>query len=223
MGRNWPDEQLDGVTTPGVFDARGKAVLRTLDRMIGMRQIAEFQVREADTCPASVLPALIAEHSMEEFIEVGLPERIQRRILGNAWVLQSLKGYDAGVKLGLELLGISAEIEHWHQTEPKGEPNTHRILIFVDQPVFANSATALDAREVGAIYRMVDACKRFSQESEIAFGVAQDAQINIGAVAAFGARVNVHPYVPSNLTIEASAEIGVVITANARLEINEAA
>ena len=108
MTRYWPDSQLDRITPPQVLDERGKAILRSLDHIIGERPIEEFYVRDAVTCPSEALPALIAETSMEEFIEPGLPEAIVRRILKHAWLLQSLAGKDDGVLLGLSLLGINA-------------------------------------------------------------------------------------------------------------------
>ena len=120
MTRYWPDSQLDRITPPQVLDERGKAILRSLDHIIGERPIEEFYVRDAVTCPSEALPALIAETSMEEFIEPGLPEAIVRRILKHAWLLQSLAGKDDGVLLGLSLLGINATITQWWQTKPKG-------------------------------------------------------------------------------------------------------
>jgi len=109
MCRYWSDRQLDRATPPQVLDLRGKGILRSLDKLIGERPISDFYVRDADTCPAEALPALIAAFSMEEFIEPGLPEAVVRRILKHAWLLQSLAGKDDGVLLGLQLLGINPQ------------------------------------------------------------------------------------------------------------------
>ncbi|WP_217352002.1 phage tail protein, partial [Ruegeria sp. HKCCD8929] len=92
MSEYWPKEQLDRITPPQARDARGSAYLQALNEIIGDQPITAFQVKDAETCPAEALPALIAEYSMQEFIDPGLPEAIQRQILKNAWLLQSLEG-----------------------------------------------------------------------------------------------------------------------------------
>jgi phage tail P2-like protein len=172
MERYWSDRQLDRITPPQVMDERGRAILRALDHIVGDKPLSEFYVRDADTCPSSALPALIAEYSMEEFIEPGLPEYVQRRILKNAWLLQSLEGYDAGVTLGLSLLGMTAVIEHWWQADPKRAPNTHDLTFFIGEQLFPNDQVFFGAREKKAAIRMIEATKRWSQESTIYVGAA---------------------------------------------------
>jgi phage tail P2-like protein len=170
MGQYWSDYQLDRITPPQVTDARGRAVVRALDNIIGDQPISTFYVRDAETCPASALPALIAEKSMEEYIDPSLPEHVQRRILKNAWILQSLKGYDSGVKMGLDLLGMTMQIEHWWQVDPKREPNTHRLIYYIGEDLFPGEPSHLNQRSTKAALRMIDATKRWSQESELFVG-----------------------------------------------------
>lgn len=167
----WPDEQLDRITPPGATDARGRAVMRALSAFVGGQPLSDFYVRDADTCPAEALPALIAEYSLEEYITPGLPEFVLRRIIKHAWFLHEAKGYDAGVQLGLSLLGVTADIRHWHQEEPVGAPNTHRITFYIGEQLFPDSDALLGAGEVRAAIRMNDATKRWSQESVIEVGV----------------------------------------------------
>jgi len=171
MSGYWPKSKLDRITPPQVLDERGSAYLQALNEIIGDQPITAFQVKDADTCPAEALPALIAEFSMEEFIDAELPEAIQRRILKNAWLLQSLEGYDAGVKLGLSLLGMTAIIAQWHQQQPMGAPNTHRLTIMIDDVIHPGDDGYFSPRQTRATLKMVDATKRWSQDSEIRIGV----------------------------------------------------
>jgi len=171
MTRYWPDQQLDRITPPQVLDERGSAYLQALNEIIGDQPITAFLVKDADTCPTEALPALIAEYSMEEFIDPDLPEAIQRRILKNAWLLQSLEGYDAGVKLGLSLLSMTAIIEQWYQQQPMGAPNTHRLTIMIDKVIDADGDGYFSEQQTRATLKMVEATKRWSQESEIRIGV----------------------------------------------------
>ncbi len=170
MGRYWSDYQLDRATPPQAKDVRGEAVIRTLDNFIGDQPVTALSVRDPETCPASALPALIAEMSMEEYIDPSLPEHVQRRVLKNAWVLHSLKGYDSGVKMGLDLLGMTMQIEHWWQVDPKREPNTHRLIYYIGEDLFPGEPSHLNQRSTKAALRMIDATKRWSQESELFVG-----------------------------------------------------
>lgn len=169
MSRYWSDRQLDRITPPQVLDARGKAILRTLDKIIGDRPISDFYVRDAETCPAEMLPALIAEYSLEEFVEPSLPEHVQRRILKNAWLLQTLEGYDAGVILGLGLLGMTAVIEQWWQANPKRAANSHTIYFRSGEQLYAEGQQFYRQREIHAAQRMIEATKRWSQDTTLAF------------------------------------------------------
>lgn len=170
MDRYWADIDLERITPPQVKDVRGRGLIRTLDRAFASQPVANLSARNPETCPAEALPALIAEYSMEEFIEPGLPENVIRKILKNAWVLQSSEGYDDGVKRGLSLLGMSMQIEHWWQVEPKRPANTHRLYFFVGESLFPDQLSVLNARSTKAALRMIKATKRWSQESEIFVG-----------------------------------------------------
>lgn len=171
MSYYWPNSKLDRITPPQVLDARGRAYLRALNGIIGERPINGFQVKDADTCPAEALPALIAEYSMGEFIDPDLPEAIQRRILKNAYLLQSLEGYDAGVKLGLSLLGMTAIIEQWYRQVPMGAANTHRLTVMIDQVIDPDDGGYFSPRQTRATLRMIEATKRKSQGTEFRIGV----------------------------------------------------
>ncbi|WP_160175166.1 phage tail protein I [Ruegeria halocynthiae] len=180
MSAYWPRSKLDRITPPQVLDERGSAYLQALNEIIGDQPITAFQVKDAETCPAEALPALIAEYSMEEFIDPDLPEAIQRRILKNAWLLQKLEGYDAGVKLGLSLLGMTAIIEQWHAQVPMGVANTHRITVEIDELLYPDEGGHFSDRQVAAIWRMINATKRHSQGTELRTAVAARGKAYVG-------------------------------------------
>ena len=81
--------------------------------------------------------------------EIGLdplPEDVVRDIIANGWQLQEAKGCDEGVRLGLSLLGMVGEIEHWWQVEPRRAPNTHRVTFYLGRQLY--SGATLGAREI---------------------------------------------------------------------------
>ncbi|MCG7518847.1 phage tail protein I [Ruegeria sp. Ofav3-42] len=182
MAGYWENDQLDRITPPQVKDARGTAYLRALNEIIRDQPITAFQVKEAETCPAEALPALIAEYSMQEFIDPELPEAIQRRILKNAWELQSLEGYDAGVKLGLSLMGMTADIEQWYRQTPLGAANTHRLTIMVDDVLYPDDDDGyFSPRQTRATLKMIEATKRQSQDTDLRIGVVGRSRSYAGA------------------------------------------
>lgn len=172
MARIWSDRQLERATPTQAKDIRGKAFLSAVNRLLGDLPLPGPHMRDPETCPTEVLPALVAEYSMEEFIEPGLPEHVVRRILKNRWLLQSLEATDAGVKLGLSLLGMTAVIEHWWQANPKRDANTHNLTFFIGERLFPNDQVFFGEREKKAALRMTRATKRWSQESTIYVGAA---------------------------------------------------
>ena len=138
-------------------------------------------LRDPGTCPADLLPALIAEYSLEEFIEPGLPEDRVRAIIANRWALHEAKGYDSGIRLGLDLLGMEAALTHWHQETPTGPPNTAELIVYIRDRLF-DEAALVAPRHVAAATRMIEATKRLSQDIRVLFGLT-----TVGGAALTGA------------------------------------
>lgn len=183
MSGYWTSEEIERITPPQVLDERGSGYLNALNAGIGTLPITGFNMHDPETCPAEALPALIAEHAMEEFIQPDLPEHVQRRILKNTWLLKSLKAYDAGVKLGLELLGMTAIIEQWWQQQPMGAPNTHRLTVMIDEVLYPDADGYFSPRQTRATIRMIEATKRHSQGTDLRVGVPSRPVAYAGAFA----------------------------------------
>jgi phage tail P2-like protein len=154
----------------GIKDTRQEALVQVFGEALGNINLSDLTMVDPLTVDARLLPYMIREFAAQEFIDTGLPEYVQRRILKDIWSLKSLHGYDAGVKLGLKMLGMSMQIEHWWQVEPKRAPNTHRLYFFVGENLFPDELSALNERATHAAIRMIDATKRLSQASEIFVG-----------------------------------------------------
>ena len=155
---------------PGVKDDRQAAFLKVFGQALEGINLAALTDVDPLTCDAQLLPYLIREFAAQAFIAPEWPEHVQRRILKNIWSLKSLHGFDAGVKLGLSLLGMNAVIEHWHQANPKREPNTHDITFYIGEQLFPDDLVFFGPREKEAALRMIDATKRWSQETTVYVG-----------------------------------------------------
>ncbi|WP_217352001.1 phage tail protein, partial [Ruegeria sp. HKCCD8929] len=137
---------------------------------------------------------------------------IQRQILKNAWLLQSLEGYDAGVKLGLSLLGMTAIIEQWYQQTPMSAPNTHRLTIMIDDVIYPDHDGYFSQRQTKATLKMVEATKRWSQDSEIRVGVAATSPAYAGAFPLTHIRVIADAKLEPPPVLDAAASVAVVPT-----------
>lgn len=160
------DIALRSVSPAPISGDRDQAFLQALARMDGDRPVSDLVIQDALNCPASALPALIAEYSLEEFIDPDLPENEVRAIIGASWRLHEGKGYDEGVQLGLSLLGIDAEVNQWYQQKPLGAPNTHRINLRATRALYPNENT-LGPRHLKAAVRMIESTKRLSQGTTV--------------------------------------------------------
>lgn len=155
---------------PCISDARQLALAQTFGEALAEIDLNALVASDPLTVDVRLLPYMIREFGAQEFIDPDLPEHVQRRILKNIWSLKSLHGYDAGVKLGLKLLGMSLQIEHRWQVAPKREANTHRLYFFVGEVLFPDEVSVLNARSTRAAMRMIAATKRHSQEGELFVG-----------------------------------------------------
>ena len=140
----------------------GRAFTAAMRAMLEERPVRSYIVQSAWDAPSAALPALVAERSLEEFIEPGMPEELVRRFISRAWELHSEKGFDSGVKLALGLIGVQVEIEQWHRLDPKGPYFTHAIVITGAEAAYPGEP-ALGPRQWGALQRLVEAVKRQSQ------------------------------------------------------------
>ena len=156
------------------------AGLKTID-------ISAFVMTDVDTVEDELLPFLVREFSVQEFIEPGLPEEFVRRFIKAAYELHAKKGYVEGVRLGLRMLGVEVTWVQWWQTTPKGAPNTHVVTAYANEHVFKDDPIFLSARLQDACLRIIDAMKRWSQDTSFQIGIGLDAGIAAtGAVSVAG-------------------------------------
>lgn len=123
---------------------------------------------------------------------VGLPEARIRALGKEAYWLHSIKGYDGGVKHGLSLLGFRAQIHQWYNEDPIGLPNTHRIDVEIREPLF-DDEPAYSEKTERQIWRMINAMKRWSQDTALRLIGAVDGPVRVGAAALAGNIVTIPP------------------------------
>lgn len=183
----------------GVRDERQHALAQVFGEALAELDPGTLLMADPLTVDERLLPFLVHEYGAQDFIVPDLPVHLQRQILSNIWQLKSLHGYDAGVKLGLELIGMDAEIVHWHQTEPKGPANTQILTITSEEAIFPASAVPQLPRELGVAKRIVEASKRFSQDVTVRFGWVANAHVWVATAVATRVTQEVDAAFPSTI------------------------
>ena len=179
---------LKKLVPPGVKDERQDAFAKTLNDMLGTIDIQSLIMSDVWKVDACLLPVLVVEYSMQEFIEPGLSDDTVRGLLANAYELHEKKGHVDGVRLGLSLLGMTAHWVQWYQQVPKATHDTHVVTVFTDEALFSPITEESVNKSHKAATRMINATKRWSQDVALSFGVRSLVDNYVGAVSGVGGR-----------------------------------
>ena len=182
-----PDKRLvpPALMTPGVKDTRQDALLTVLDDQLKAVDIGSFVMTDVQTVDVRLLPFLVREYSIQEFIEPGLKEAYIRNLLSRAYELHKKKGYIEGTRLALGLVGATANWVQWWQEQPKAAHNTHKVTVIFDELLF-DDAIIGDIRHQSAIRRLVGVTKRWSQSIDLLFFVRSQPKTRVGVIAHIG-------------------------------------
>lgn len=171
------------IIPPSVADARGTAFGQVLAQALDEPDFKQLLFERIDTVPASVLPFLVREWSMEEFIEPGMSELVVRRLLKEAFTLHQMKASIRGVRHGLKMLGMRVAWKQWFQMTPPGAPGTHTITVYVSEYIFDGQDALLDTRAQRAALRMIAGMKRWSQHETFQVGVSIGSTLGVATAA----------------------------------------
>ncbi|WP_321448405.1 phage tail protein [uncultured Cohaesibacter sp.] len=167
---------------PGINDDRTRTFVRAFNAMADRLDFTSLLMRTGDETSDEALPLAAHDRSLEEFLPPdGLPPEATRRLIDSAWELHERKGTDGGVILGQSLLGIQPHITQWYEQEPVGHHDTHQVTVYVNEHLYADEAMLLNEKIQRASLKMIDATKRWSQESSFALGVGLETEIGFSA------------------------------------------
>lgn len=170
------------VLPPSIADDRGRAILALFGEISGRFDWRRDLAVTWSDVPSAMLPYAIRSLALQEIVQPGMTEAIQRRLVENAYPLHALQGKVAGVRLGLSLLGMSVDWSQWFTQVPKGAPGTYVATIRVSEEVFAGEGRVLTFRLQRAASRMVDVMKRWSQDGALRFATSAEVPVFTGAI-----------------------------------------
>ena len=182
---------------PSVADLRGRAFGAAMERAFAEADFRPLLVERIGDVDARLLPWLVRELSMEEFVEPDMREDVVRDLLAGAYEIHARKGYIDGVRWALSLIGLSVWWRQWFQMRPQGAPGTHEATIFVGRRVYLGDGPLIDARAQRLALRFVSQTKRWSQDVSLRLGLAMATSIGVAAraqgVGLLSARVESRP------------------------------
>jgi phage tail P2-like protein len=188
-----PDRKAQSLLPGSIADARGRAFAAVMERALSEPEFRKLLFERIDQVDAAVLPYLVREFAVQDFVEPGMSEAVVRRLIKEAPSLNATRGYIHGVRRGLAMLGMKVSWKQWFQQTPPGQPGTHRVTVYVNETIFDGQTAMLDARMQRAALRMIDGMKRWSQFISFEIGVALTGRVRVAAagealqIGAFGA------------------------------------
>ncbi|MCA0423980.1 MAG: phage tail protein I [Proteobacteria bacterium] len=204
---------------PSISDERGKAFGKVMVRAIADPDFKRLLFERIDDVDASVLPFLIREFSIEEFVEPGMSEAVIRRLLKTSYELHARKGFVDGVRTGLAMLGIRVtRWRQWFEEQPKVAPGTHVITLAIDEAVFEVEGRAITVRLQRAIGRMIDGMKRYSQDVTMRFEAEAETSVFVGA--AVRSRVSIRPSVDPITRLVGNPPLFIAAAVSSRLRVS---
>lgn len=175
---------------PGVNDQRDRDFIAALSAVLSDFKPSALVVQDALTAPSALLPIMVVEAALTDFISADMREDLLRAMIDAAPEIHATRGTVAGVKKALETIGISARWTQWWQEGPKAHHDTHKVVLFVNDTVI-NGHAPLDLPNQYAAARVIAAAKRHSQDIAIQYGVRGEATIRIGAASRRGRTVRI--------------------------------
>ena len=207
------DERL---IPPGINDARTRWLWGAFDAAVEQFDFHRLLMRTSAEMTSAMLPVAVWELSLEEFWDPeGLPETIARGMIDRAYELHAKKGTDEGVLLGLELLGYRARIVHWWQMSPRGHHDTHRVEVEVRAPLYPDHEP-ISERTQAQITRMIDATKRWSQDTWLRLALTTDGPERVAVATVSGAAATLRPVpIPDAIDLNAGHGFALITASSA--------
>lgn len=201
------------IPPPLATDARVRALVEAFGACMDEMEDWALILLSIETAPDATLPALAYEHSLSEFVgPEGLPVDAVRTLVARAWDLHEPKGYAEGVEGGVAMLGYPAELTQWWQETPPAARGTHRIEVRLDQPLIPGQPPA-SSGSVRAIWRMIAAMQRWSQDHALRLASEAPVTTRVGAGVTLAQWIRVEPFDPGipEVSTGITAAVGVTV------------
>lgn len=166
----------------GVNDQRSRDFIAALSAVLEEFQTATLLVQDPATVTAAMLPIMTVERGMTEFMTPGLLEAHVRALLTAAPDIHAMTGTIAGARRALGAIGVTVDWTQWWQMEPPGHHDTHDVIAYVNDHLFADQAALLTAETQVAVLRLIRATQRWSQDVSFKIGIGARSSVALASV-----------------------------------------
>lgn len=168
---------------PGVNDARSRAFAAAFGEVLAEFSTASLVIQDAWTVDARLLPAMVVEAGMSDYVSPGMREEHVRALIDDAPAIHALAGLVVGVRRAFAALGVTLEWRQWYLAAPKGAPNTHVVTAYAGDTILAGEEMLFSAASQAALTRIMHAAQRWSQGIDFRVGLrTQAAGAMIGCI-----------------------------------------
>lgn len=171
----------------GINDQRSRDFVATLSAVLEDFQPASLLVQDPMTVDARLLPIMTVELAMSDFMVPGLLEHHVRALLDAAPDIHALTGTVAGARRALSAIGVTVDWTQWWQKSPAGPHDTHEVVAYVNDHLFADQAALLTAETQAAVLRLIRATQRWSQEIDFKLGIGSKSSVALAGAFQHGA------------------------------------
>ncbi|MDR6952690.1 phage tail P2-like protein [Ancylobacter sp. 3268] len=206
------------IPPPLAADERVRALLGAFEAALDELDAPDLMLLDPADVREEALPYLAYEHSLGEFVGPGLPTPIIRDMILNAWKLHEPKGYGVGIVGGIAMLGYDAELFQWWQESPKGIRGTHHIEVPINEPLWPG-AELTGTEEVRAIWRMIHAMQRWSQDHGLRITSEAEVSQPVGVGVLSATSIQIEPWTPEAPEVSSTVTAGVGLLAGWRISI----
>jgi phage tail P2-like protein len=165
---------------PGINDQRDRNFVTALSDMLAAFSPSALVIQDAWTAPETLLPIMVIEAGLSEFVSPDMREDLLRTMIDAAPEIHAMSGTIKGVRRALEAIGVSARWTQWWQETPKAFHDTHKVVLFLNDTVI-NGHAPLDVPNQRAAARVIAAAKRHSQDIAVQYGIRGQANLYLGA------------------------------------------
>ncbi|MCY1668070.1 phage tail protein I [Rhizobium sp. SL86] len=176
---------------PGINDQRDRDFVSALSETLSTFQPSALVIQDALTAPSDLLPIMVVEAGLSDFVSADMREDLLRAMISAAPEIHALSGLIAGTRRALAALNISIRWTQWWQEVPKAHHDTHKVVLFLNDTIIQGRAP-LDLENQRAAARVIAATKRYSQDIAVQYGVRGDGVIYAGASSRRGRSVRIN-------------------------------
>ncbi len=129
------------------------------------------------TCPVEFLPWLAYALSVDVW-NPRWPEQTRRSVCANALNIHLHKGTRGGLENALAALGVRTEVVEWWEMEPRSEPGTIDLMLWVRDNILPEAEVIFGAELIADIRRKIERTKRASIHYSFKLGAELTAQLS---------------------------------------------